>query len=279
MNEQTVPATSAPIERPPLFSADDLREFKLRVAPLIGFNLAGFKQKQLERRLNALLIQVGVCSLRDYYAYLLDAPGRVQQLINGLTINVSEFFRDPDRFESLARVVLPELLSRFDRLRIWSAGCSMGAELYSVGMILEELGALDRCELLGTDLDSQIVQRAREGLYQPSEVRELSAERLEHYFDVDGGQYRFRGEHIRARCAFGVHNLFQDPIEPGWHLIMCRNVVIYFTDEQKKQLFQSFHQVLEPGGVYFVGRSERILEYQKFGYRMPAPYFYQRATE
>lgn len=279
MRDQPTARTTDSPDRPALFSAEDLGEFKRRVAPLVGFNLAGFKPRQLERRLNALMIQAGVSGLAEYFAYLVAEPGRMQRLVNGLTINVSEFFRDPERFEALETIVLPELLSRFDRLRIWSAGCSMGAELYSVGMLLDELGALDRCELVGTDLDSQILQRAREGLYQPSEVRELSIGRFERYFEPEDGQFRFKGEHIRARCQFGVQNLFTDSFESGWHLILCRNVVIYFNDGQKQQLFRSFHQALEPGGVYFVGRSERILEYQKFGYRMLAPYCYQRATE
>lgn len=270
---------SAPSERPAMFTPEEVHEFKTRVTPLIGFQLAGFKQKQLERRLSALMIQVGVSSLSAYFDYLVAEPGRIRALVNGLTINVSEFFRDADKFEELARDVLPSLLARFERLRIWSAGCSMGAELYSVGMILDELGALDRCELVGTDLDSHILQRAVEGLYPAAEVRELSTERLERYFERAGALYRFKGDRIRERCSFRVHNLFQDPVESGWHLIMCRNVVIYFNDEQKKRLFQAFHQGLEPGGVYFVGRSERVLEYQKYGYRALAPFFYQRPAD
>lgn len=269
-------AQSLPSERPPLFSEGEVQEFKTRITPLVGFNLSGFKQRQLERRLVALMHQAGVTSLGQYFDYLVADPVRIRGLVNGLTINVSEFFRDPDKFAELARDVLPELLDRFGRLRIWSAGCSMGAELYSVGMLLDELGALDRCELVGTDLDSHILQRAVEGVYQPSEVQELSDEHLERYFAKEGALYRFQGEHIRARASFRVHNLFTDSIESGWHLILCRNVIIYFNDAHKKQLFQAFHGALEPGGVYFVGRSERILEHHKYGYRSLAPFFYQR---
>ncbi|HEY9857040.1 MAG TPA: protein-glutamate O-methyltransferase CheR [Stenomitos sp.] len=258
------------------FAPSDLIDFKRRLFPLIGFNLEGFKERQLERRLTALMFKAGVQTLSDYHDYLLADPERLQALVEGLTINVSEFFRDPETFEELKRSILPELLSRFDRLRIWSAGCSIGAELYSVGMILDELGALDRCDLVGTDLDGRILERALEGLYLPNEVRDVAPDRLARYFEAEEGRYRFRGEAIRARCRFLRHNLFQDPEQSGWHLILCRNVVIYFHDRSKKRLFQAFYGALEPGGVYFVGRSERILEAHQYGFRLVQPFFYQR---
>lgn len=262
--------------RVPTFSPEHLQAFKARLAPLVGFNLSGFKDQQLERRLSALMHKGGVTSLEAYLELLATDPLRLQALIDGLTINVSEFFRDPERFEELARVILPDLLTRFERLRIWSAGCSMGGELYSVGMLLDELGALDRCELVGTDLDRQILERAAWGIYPAAEVRAVSPDRLDRYFEREGALYRFASGRIRERCTFRAHNLFQDPLEAGWHLILCRNVVIYFNAQHKQRLFRAFRDALEPGGVYFVGRSERILDHQKLGYRMPAPFFYQR---
>lgn len=261
------------------FGSAELAEFKRSLLPLIGFNLEGFKERQLERRLGALMHRAGMATLADYLAYLTAHPDRLQALVDGLTINVSEFFRDPPKFDELARDVLPGLLGRFERLRVWSAGCSMGAELYSVGILLDELGALDRCELFGTDMDRHVLERAREGLYPASEVEAVSSERLERYFEPVGGRYRLASEAIRSRCTFQRHNLFQDAFEGGWHLVLCRNVVIYFNDQSKQRIFRSFFEALEPGGVYFVGRSERILESHRYGFRQLAPFFYQRPTD
>lgn len=271
--------TAAPIvpERPPLFSPEELQAFKSRVSPLIGLDLDAYKPRQMERRITALMYRAKLFSLDNLYDQLSSDPLKLYDFICGLTINVTEFFRNPERYEVLEQQILPELLARFDRLKIWSAGCSNGAELYTVGILLESLGALDRCELVGTDLDGKIIQKAEVGLYHDYEVKAVPPAVMDRYFQAEGPLFRFTGEAIRRRCHFTTQNLLDDAPELNCHLIVCRNVVIYFNEDGKRRLYQRFEQGLEPGGVLFVGNTERIFEHRELGFTLASPFFYQKA--
>jgi chemotaxis protein methyltransferase CheR len=190
---------------------------------------------------------------------------------------VTEFFRNAERFEDLRQRVLPALLEQHRTLKIWSAGCSLGAELLSVGMLLEEMNVLDRCELVGTDVDHGIIQRARQGLFTHHELQTLPEGHLERYFEPEGNNgHRFVGEAIMGRTDYQTHNLLTDAPLEGCHLILCRNVVIYFSGDSKQRLYEKFVKALVPGGVLFVGSTERIFEYRDLGLSLLAPFFYQR---
>lgn len=262
--------------RPPLFTPEELAAFKARVSPLIGLDLHAYKPRQMERRVAALMSRANVPSLEALYAQLANDPARLGAFVNGLMINVTEFFRNPEKFEELAAHVLPDLLSRFDRIKVWSAGCSVGAELYTVGIVLERMGALDRAELVGTDLDQEAIEKARQGLYTPHEVQALPPETLEAYFRTDGNRHRFTGEAIMAKTRFECQNLLTAPPERDCHLVLCRNVVIYLNDESKRVLYQAFREALVPGGVLFVGNTERIFDCRDLGLKQVAPFFYQK---
>lgn len=272
------PSVELPIAvRPPLFTPEELADFKARVSPLIGLDLGAYKPRQLERRIGVLLSRANQPSLEAFFGLLQNDPARLKAFVDGLTINVTEFFRNPEHFEELRLRVLPLLLDRFERLRIWSAGCSSGAELYSVGILLEELGALERCELVGTDLDREILRRAEEGLFQPQEVPAVSPDHLVRYFEPEhAGRQRFTGKAIRGRCHFFFHNLLEGPALTDCHLILCRNVVIYFNDQGKQHLYAQFMRALTPGGVLFVGNTERLFEHRKLGLQLLSPFFYQK---
>lgn len=262
--------------RPPLFTPEELEAFKARVSPLIGFNLDAYKPRQIERRITALLCRSSTPTLDDYLNQLEDNPQKLRGFVDGLMINVTEFFRNPDKFDELRTQVLPTLLAAHPTITIWSAGCSMGAEIYSVGILLEELGALDRAELIGTDLDLGVLEKARAGLYSTHEVQGLAPAMLERYFEPEGQFFRFKGEAIRARTRFHHHNLLLDPPLSGCHLVLCRNVVIYLNDASKRHLYRAFNQALVPGGVLFVGSTERIFDHRELGYGLLAPFFYQK---
>lgn len=258
---------------------DEFLEFKRRIAPWVKVDLDQYKPRQMERRIRAMMSRARLDSLADYYALLKADPMRLQEFIDGLTINVSEFFRNPEKFEELQREVLPELLSRFERLRIWSAGCSSGAELSSVAIILDRLGALDRAELIGTDIDRGILERARQGLYHDYEIKNVSPEDLARYFepleasDGGAGSVRLRST-LRRHLTYRPQNLLEDPPITACHLILCRNVVIYFTQESKSKLYRAFFEALLPGGMLFIGGTERILDYRDLGFQSPRPFFY-----
>lgn len=258
---------------------DDFVIFKRQIAPWVKLDLEQYKPRQMERRIRAMMTRAKVDTLEAYYEILKADPQRLQEFIDGLTINVSEFFRNPEKFDELEREVLPELFSRFDRLRIWSAGCSSGAELASVAIVLDRLKALDRVELLGTDIDRGILERASQGLYYPYELKNLSAADFERYFTpvegrgIEAGSARLRPELLR-RLAYQPQNLLEDPPLSSCHLILCRNVVIYFTQESKNKLYRDFFQALAPGGILFIGGTERILDFRDIGFLQPRPFFY-----
>jgi chemotaxis protein methyltransferase CheR len=270
------PAVTGLPVRPPLFTPEELEAFKASMIPLIGLDLDAYKPRQIERRITALLCRAGLKSLPEYARLLEADPSRLADFVDGLTINVSEFFRNPERWDELAQQILPELLARHERIKIWSAGCSHGAELYSVGILLDELGVLDRVELVGTDLDRGSLAKARNALYGAHELKAVTPERLARYFTPEGTHHRLVAPQIQARARFAQQNLLTDAPEPDCHLILCRNVVIYLNESSKLTLYHAFHQALVPGGLLFVGGTERIFGYRELGYQLALPFFYQR---
>lgn len=271
--DQAQPALAA---RPAPFTQEELAAFKAAMAPLVGLDLEAYKPRQMERRITALLYRSNARTLGELRAQLEASPQRLEAFVDGLTINVSEFLRNPEKFQELGEQVLPALLARHERLRIWSAGCSMGAELYSIGMWLEALGALERCELVGTDLDRGILARAEAGLYGAHEIQGVPEAWRQRYFQAEDGQHRFVGEAIRRQTRFAAHNLLDAPPVADCHLITCRNVVIYLNEASKQKLYRAFAEALVPGGVLFVGNTERIFGHREIGFEALAPFFYRK---
>jgi chemotaxis protein methyltransferase CheR len=144
-------------------------------------------------------------------------------------------------------------------------------------MLLEEMGAIDRVELVGTDLDAKILQKAEGGLYHDYEVRALPERFMAKHFEPVGALFKFNGEAIRARCRFLAHNLLEDEPVADCHLVMCRNVVIYFNEQGKRALYERVERSLVPGGILFVGNTERIFNHRDMGLSLAAPFFYQKA--
>jgi chemotaxis protein methyltransferase CheR len=199
-----------------------------------------------------------------------------------VTINVSEFFRDTERFAELERHVLPELLANAGTrgLSVWSAGCSMGAEPYSLAILLRELGPGRHHQVLATDIDQTILARAEAGAgYTAADLRNVGAECIERWFGRQpDGRYRV-GPAPRALVTFRQHDLLRDAYPSGpFDLIACRNVVIYFTDAAKERIYAEFVRALRPGGVLFVGGTEAILRPQGLDLQMLGPGFYRKAA-
>ena len=253
------------------------QEFKKQASELCGIDLSLYKSKQLDRRINSLMNLWQVDNYDEYLRILKTDPQRFQIFLKRLTINVSEFFRNPDCYFYLWEKVLPELLQEGRRLKIWSAGGATGAEPYSVAIILNELDALHRAEILATDVDAVVLKRAREGVYPPNEVKSLPQELLEKYFREERGFYHLLPE-IKNRVNFQHHNLLLDPFPIGLDLILCRNVVIYFSEEAKDELYRKFHRSLRNGGYLLVGGTEPLLSYRKLGYESVRYSFYKKVA-
>ncbi len=256
----------------------DWVEFKRRLKAKTSIDLDLYKENQMQRRLHNLRMRNNRSSLVDLFQYVEADKERFRKFIEYLTINVSEFFRTPDKFSELEARVIPDLLSKTPRLNIWSAGCSIGAEPYSLAIILKERTPLTKHRILATDLDVQILARARAGYYMENEIKNIPPNRKDKYFQKRDDKWYVDSD-IKSRIEFKRHNLLLDPFESGFHLILCRNVVIYFTEEAKDKLYRRFFAALRPGGVLFVGGTEAILNFRDMGYESYLPFFYRKPVK
>ncbi|MHB8992427.1 MAG: CheR family methyltransferase [Chloroflexota bacterium] len=271
---------NAAVDRAPdgLPPVDDLAYsfFQRRVQRLTGIDLGAYKSQQMRRRLGTLLARSKTATLFEY-AKMLDQPERLQEFLDFFTINVSEFFRIPDKFEYLASHVLPGLLSRTRELRVWSAGCSNGSEPYSLAILLEELAPMGRWSILATDVDRTTLARAQRGdKYAPADLRNVGERRLARFFERDENGFRVK-ESLKQRVKFKAHDLLKDPFESGFHVILCRHVVIYFTEEAKDALYRRFADSMVDDGVLFVGGTEIIPRAKEIGFETMAVSFYRKS--
>ncbi|MFC0386636.1 CheR family methyltransferase [Muricoccus vinaceus] len=222
----------------------------------------------LASRLGPVLCQNGLADLTAL-AQRLALPGAAslaRQVAEALTTNETSFFRDRLPFDHLATSVLPKIATERPRgtpIRVWSAACSTGQEAYSVAMLAREIQASlggRRVTILGTDICSKVVSRAREGLFSKFEVhRGLSHERLERWFTPEGPDWRVRPE-LREDCSFEVGNLIgQVPATAAFDVILLRNILIYLDKPTKEQVVETCLRRLAPGGVLYLGASETLL--------------------
>ncbi len=253
----------------------EFQHFRNEVHRKFKLDLNSYKENQLRRRIDNLMQRRRIAGYDEYLRQLSGSPQAFQEFIDYLTINVTEFFRDKKPFHYLEHTVLPEMLKRKPRLKIWSAACSNGAEPYSVAIILDELtpGVLHRIE--ATDLDPGILRVAAEARYPPDLVRGIEPQRLRRYFTEQDGQYVL-SRSIVSRVHFRRHDLLGDPYGSGYDLIICRNVQIYFTREAQEKMNARFSRALVPGGVLFLGSSETIFNAGDLGYERLASCFYRK---
>ncbi len=254
----------------------DWELFKKKLNDRTGIDLQLYKEPQMKRRISNLVTRAEEKSFTAYFDKVSKNKNDFAEFIEYLTINVSEFFRNPDKFSKIEKEVIPYLLKRSQKLNIWSAGCSIGAEPYSLSIIMKEKTPNVRHRILASDLDVDILAKARRGVYTENELKSIDPARKAKYFtQMPDNQYAVKPE-IKAAVEFKRHNLLKDKFEKGFDLILCRNVVIYFTDEAKDKLYANFFDSLKPGGMLFVGATEAILNYRKLGYTSFQPFFYQK---
>jgi chemotaxis protein methyltransferase CheR len=256
----------------------DYEIFQKHVKEKTGIDLSAYKRPQMERRLRSLAEREGARSLREYVALLERRPELVDSLRSRITINVSELFRNPDRFLDLQNRILPQLAAQHAQLQIWSAGCSYGAEAYSVAMILEEMGLAHRARILATDIDEEMLARGKAGIFSLADVRNVSSERLRRCFVSTNNGYQV-ADRVRSQVEFRHHDLLKDNFGRGFNLVICRNVVIYFTEETKRELYNKFWKSLTPQGVLFIGSTEYITQPYKLGYESIGLFFYRRIPQ
>jgi chemotaxis protein methyltransferase CheR len=248
-----------------------------KILKLIGVDLNCYKSPQMKRRLKVYLVRSGHSNWPNFFRATQNDPLELGKLKDYLTINVSSFFRDPEKFEYLRESVLPDLLRGHPRLHVWSAGCSRGHEPYSLAIMLAEAtGPYCRHPILATDIDRSALEWARAGgPYLTNEMTNVPPPLLSRYFKAHDESY-YVTEYLRRRITFRQHNLLADPIASRFDLIVCRNVVIYFTPEVKERLYRLFHDALRPGGVLFMGGTEVLSKAADIGFETVGISFYRR---
>ncbi|MBD5639849.1 protein-glutamate O-methyltransferase CheR [Clostridium botulinum] len=254
----------------------DLEYFEEWVLKDFGINLKAYKQNQLQRRILSLMSRVGVNSVEEYINLLKKDKDQRIKFLDFITINVSEFFRNPEIFDELEKKIKIELLNNTSgSLKIWSAACSIGAEPYSLSIIMDEISPNKKHKIIATDLDMTILQRAKEGIYAQAEIKNIKKERLEKYFTKEGEKYKIKAS-IKNVVTFKKHDLILDNYEKDFDLIVCRNVVIYFNQDIKDNIYKKFSESLKKGGLLFVGATESIYNYKDYGFEKVSTFIYRK---
>ncbi len=262
--------------------AETYAQIKTSVKTLLNIDLNHYKEEQMKRRLDSWLARSRASSWNDYFSLLRENKDELEKFRNYLTINVTEFFRDPERWAALRRDILPRLLTESERdaqrrgsLRVWSAGCSVGVEAYTLAILLEETAPGKTHYLLASDLDRGALAKARAGgPYLAEEARNLTPEQRIRFLSPSAPF--FVKPEVARKVTFREQNLLNDPFEGGFDLIVCRNVIIYFTNEAKTLLYRKFHQALRPGGVLFLGGTEIMPRPADLGFRNAGISFYMK---
>ncbi|WP_026477891.1 CheR family methyltransferase [Alkaliphilus transvaalensis] len=242
-----------------------------------GIDLASYKERQMKRRIESLIARNHYDSYDDYFNALCNDGKLYEEFINYLTINVSEFYRNPQQWEVLEEDVLPTLLKHKKRIKIWSAACSTGEEPYSLVMLLTKFMSLQDISILATDIDLGAIAKAKEGIYTAKSIENLPKDFVSNYFQLVDGKYHIK-DSIKKQVTFQKHNLLEDPYPPDCDLIICRNVMIYFTEETKAKMYHKFYESLNDHGIFFVGSTEQIILPNRYKLTPTKTFFYKKMT-
>ena len=257
----------------------DYDYFIAEILKLTQIDLSSYKQNQMKRRIDAFIVRHGSSGYNDFIAKVTKDKVLLNEFVEYITINVSEFYRNPEQWKFLTEECLPGLIDRFGkRLTIWSAACSTGDEPYSLVMALSAYVPLNQIKIIATDLSDEIIEKAKIGIYASKSVSGVPKEYKDKYFTKNGNFYQINDE-IKKCVEFKKHNLLKDPFVKNCHLIVCRNVLIYFTEEAKDQTFVKFYDSLAKGGVLFIGSTEQILNYKSIGYTRKGNFFYEKPVQ
>jgi chemotaxis protein methyltransferase CheR len=259
-----------------LSTVDDYVEFCAFLRKLTGIDLSQYKRPQMERRLRTFYSNKGVNSLIEAIALLRGEPEHLEQLLDRITINVSQLWRNPEQWEVIQNVLLPEL-AKTGQVRAWSAGCSYGAEAYTLATICHVSLPGKRVSIQGTDIDKRMVERARLGLFSHEDARSAPEKLMNVGFDrvEDGWRAKLS---IRTMTRFDVGDLLQMQLRSAsYDLILCRNTVIYFAEPIRDELHARLADAVRPGGYLVIGSTERVSNPSALGLSMQHPFIYRKA--
>ena len=267
-----------------LLKEDEYQRFCTLIYAESGISLGNQKQALLVSRLSTRLRDLGLATFTEYYELLTEDRNREEfpRMLDLISTNKTDFFREPKHFDFLRQQILPEIESA-KHIRIWSSACSTGEEPYTIAMTLYEgirSPAHWDIKILASDLSTRVLAKAESGTYDAERVQALPPETVKRHF------LRGRGEsaglikvkpHLADMIHFQRMNLMDDrfPIKTPLDLIFCRNVMIYFDQSTQETLVNKFHHYLKPGGYLFIGHSES-LQWVKHPFELVAPTIYRK---
>ena len=255
----------------------DYEGFKAAVFKLTSIDLNAYKEQQMKRRIDTLISRNKISGYEDFVKALKADKELFEEFVSYLTINVSEFYRNPEQWELMDKQFIPMLIEKFGKnLKIWSAACSTGDEPYSLVMALSRHLPLNQIKIIATDIDKQILAQAKVGIYNEKSIASVPKDLRDKYFTKIGNSYQISNE-IKSRVDFRQHNLIKDPYPDKCDYIICRNVLIYFTEEAKDDVFRKFCKSLKTGGFLFIGSTEQIMNHREMGYERKNSFYYEKA--
>lgn len=258
----------------------DYEVFKEKVYQLTKIDLNCYKERQMRRRIDSLITKAQIKSYDEYVEALRTNKTLLEEFVAYLTINVSEFYRNPDQWQLLEKDILPYLFNQFGKnIKIWSAACSTGDEPYTLVMVLLKFLPPDKIKIIATDIDKQVLEKAQLGIYDEKSLKGLPEEFKSKYFEKIGERSYQVKEEIKKCVEFRKHNLLKDDYPDRCDLIICRNVMIYFTEEAKKDIYRKFNQSLKDEGILFVGSTEQIIAPGSYNFSTFKSFFYKKGLK
>lgn len=249
--------------------------FKSKIFSLTGINLSLYKEKQMKRRITSLASRNGYDDFDKYYEAIKGDKELFDEFINYLTINVSEFYRNPAQWNTLEKDLLPKLIEKNRKLTVWSSASSTGEEPYSLVMLLSKYYKMNEIKVIATDIDRGAIQKAKIGIYSEKSLQSLPLEFKTKFFDKVGDSFKIK-DIVKNCVEYRQMNLLEDKYPSNCNLILCRNVLIYFTEEAKDYVYKGFHDALSSDGVLFVGSTEQIIMPERYKLKSSKMFFYEK---
>lgn len=225
-----------------------------------GLNCEGYRDEYLKRRFDVRLRATGSATCGKYVIYLRKNPEEYQLLLNDLTINYTMFLRDFDVYLYLEKNIFPKLFAS-NTVRIWSAGCATGEEPYSLAILVHEVlgqtSANHQVTIFASDIDKDALANAARGEYLKKQLHGLAEQLIDKYFTKEGDLYRVK-DFVRRIIRFEQHDLMKESVHKSLDLILCRNVMIYFSKESQRQIHMNFYEALRGGGYFITGKAEML---------------------
>lgn len=255
---------------------DKYEVFKKQVNDFIHIDLNYYKEKQMKRRITSLLKRNSFNDFDDYFQGLESDKALLDEFVNYLTINVSEFYRNPSQWEVLEKEILPDIINKKNKnIKIWSSACSTGEEPYSMVMLLTKFFDLKDIKILASDIDVGAMDKAKLGIYNSKSLDNLPKEFKVKYFEPIESSYKIKDD-IKKCVEFKKMDLLKDVFPRNLDLIICRNVMIYFTEDAKELLYKKFYDSLSNNGVLFVGSTEQIILPDRYKLKSLKTFFYKK---